>query len=99
MIEIDRDHGIGDIGQNTFQAAIGGVLDRAIDFLNSGGSFGDEGQVNHRYIWRRHPNGRPVELARQFRQHQSNRTGRAGGGWDHAQAAGPGAPRITMQGI
>ena len=74
-------------------------FDRLVDLVLVGLALGDELEVDHRDVGRRHADGDAVELALELGQHQADRLGGAGRGRDHRQRRGAGAVEILVHGV
>src|SRR3546814_1158261 len=70
VVEVDRDQGLVGVGDDALQRpALRRRLEDAVHFLKRGVALRRESEVDQADVRRRHPHGRAVELALQFRQH------------------------------
>src|SRR5690606_4220541 len=86
VVHVGRDHRVGGGDQDALHGAVGGGDQGVVDLFHRSVAAGHHLQVHHRDVRGRHADGRAVQLALQFRQHQAHGLGCAGGGGDHAEA-------------
>ena len=84
------------IAENALELLLGGALHRGVDLVLRGRALGDELEVDHRDVRRRHADRDAVELAGELRQHQADRLGGAGRGRDHVERRGARAVEILV---
>src|SRR6185437_6801361 len=77
----------------------GGLLHGGVHLLGRGLLLHPGHQVHHRDIGGGHAHGKAVQLAFQFRNHQVQRLGGAGGGGNHAQSGGAGTAQVLVREI
>ena len=88
VVEVDRDVGRFGVAEDALELLLGGALDRGVDLVRRGRALGDELEIDHRDVRRRHPDRDAVEPAGELRQHEADRLGGAGRGRDHVERRG-----------
>ncbi len=79
-----------------FSCLPGRALHRFLDLAGVRRTLGEELEVDHRDVGRRHADGGAVELAGEFRQHEADRLGGARGRRDHRQGGGARAVKVLV---
>ena len=75
MVEIRGNQRFDVVVKNSLELAFGCLFDHFVDFLDSRLACRIERQIDHRNIDGRNTHGKTVELAVQFRQHQTDSSG------------------------
>ena len=99
MQHVGGHHRIFGVGQDALQLALGRCLQRGVDLFGGGRLLQHRDQIDHGDVRGRNAHGVAVELALQFRHHQADRLGGAGGGGDHVERGGAGAAQILVREI
>ena len=97
MVEVGRDVRPLGIAEDALELLFGGALYGVVDLVLGGRPLGDELEVDHRHVRRRHPDRDAVELALELGQHQADRLGGAGRGRDHVLCRGARAIEILVE--
>ena len=97
MHQVDRDERFVRIDEHALQRAVfrRGLQDR-VDLVLRRVALRREGQIDQADVGHRHADRRTVQLALQLGQHLAHRTGRAGGGRNHAHRRGAGATQVRV---
>ena len=96
MVEVGGNQRQGVEAQHALHRAFGCGLQDFVDFVLGGVTAGLEGQVNQRNIDGGNAYGEAIELALQFRQHQTHGLGGTGLGGDHVFGGGTGAAQVLV---
>ncbi len=94
--DVDGDDRVGRVFQDARELAFGRFLERRVDLLDRHLALEFDRQVDHGSVGRGNARGEAIELARQFRQDQSDRAGGAGGGGDHGHGSGARTTEILV---
>ncbi len=96
---VDRDDRVFRIEQNVFHRAERRFVEGRVDRGDVAVFLGFDGQVHQRDIRRGDADREAVDLALELRQHQMQRLGRAGAGWDHRHGGCAPAPQVFVRQI
>src|SRR5262245_50581344 len=97
VVEVGGDERLAGHTQDALQLLRRGVLHGLVDLVHAGLAAGDQLEVHHRHVGRRHADGGAVELAIELGQHQAHGHGGAGGGRDHVERRGAGATHVLVR--